>query len=70
MKKTLFLLVTMLMFSLGSHAQADKIIGVYKTVRNGVTISTTPTALSSATTRTPMPASATPPPTRLSLSSQ
>ena len=36
MKKTLFLLVTMLMFSLGSHAQADKIIGVYKTVRNGV----------------------------------
>ncbi|MBR6845814.1 MAG: DUF2147 domain-containing protein, partial [Bacteroidaceae bacterium] len=36
MKKTLFLLVTMLMFSLVSHAQADKIIGVYKTVRNGV----------------------------------
>ncbi len=36
MKKILILLVTMLMTSMGSFAQADKIIGVYKTVRNGV----------------------------------
>ena len=36
MKKLLFLLTAMLMVSLGSYAQADKIIGVYKTVRNGV----------------------------------